>query len=85
MPRNPEKPRGGVHQHTAGVSHREAMKGSRRSHGISTAESAEPPAGYGFSDVRRACHAWLMKHDQRYRETRRSSSPMPHLRFGSAE
>ena len=82
MPRNPNSPRTGVHQRTAGISHRERMKGTRRTN-MTAEEAAEPPVSYGFADVRRACHAWLMVHDQRYRETRRPT--LPALTFGSAE
>lgn len=82
MPRNPENPRSGVHQRTAGISHRDVMKGTRRAN-MTDEDRDEPAVSYGFADVRRACHAWLMVHDQRYRETRRAT--MPSLSFGSAE
>lgn len=60
---------------SAGIDLREVTKCRR-------GEAAQDPAyaGYGFADVRRACHRWLMKRDERYRRdylarTEASASP----------
>lgn len=51
-----------VHQASAGIDIREHTRCRR-------GDAAQEPdyAGYGFADVRRACHRWLMKHDEQYR------------------
>lgn len=32
--------------------------------------------GYGFADVRRACHRWLWKHDPTYRRSSEAAAAM---------